>query len=134
MRSVKCAALGCLLAAAIALPAAAGEPGTQKSTERGVTVAVTPRDLSSEAKTWEFTLVLDTHSQELSDELAKSASLLDGSGGVHAPIAWEGAAPGGHHREGVLRFKALAPRPQAIELQITRPGESAPRSFRWQFQ
>ena len=31
-------------------------------------------------------------------------------------------APGGHHREGILRFKPVIPLPVAIELRITRSG------------
>ena len=134
MRSLKQAALVCLLAAAVGLPAAAAELATQKSSDRGVTVAVTPQDLSGGAKTWDFKIVLDTHSGDLSDDLVKSAALIDGSGARYTPAAWDGAAPGGHHREGVLRFKPITPQPQAIELQITRPGEVAPRSFRWKLQ
>lgn len=128
------ATLVCLLSAAIVLPAAAAELGAQKSTDRGVTVTVTPQNLSRGAKTWDFKVVLDTHSQDLSDDLTKSAVLLDESGRGYMPLAWDGAAPGGHHREGVLRFKPLAAQPQAIELQIMRPGEPAPRLFRWQLK
>jgi hypothetical protein len=124
----------CLLSAALVLPAAAAELGAQKSTNRGVTITVTPQNLSRGAKTWDFKVVLDTHSAELSDDLVKTTVLLDGTGGRYAPVAWDGAAPGGHHREGVLRFKPLAAQPQAIELQIMRPGESAPRLFRWQLK
>jgi hypothetical protein len=113
---------------------AAAELGAQKSTNRGVTITVTPQNLSRGAKTWDFKVVLDTHSAELSDDLVKTTVLLDGTGGRYAPVAWDGAAPGGHHREGVLRFKPLAAQPQAIELQIMRPGESAPRLFRWQLK
>lgn len=134
MRSLKQAVLTCLLAAAVLVPAAAAELATEKSSDRGVTVAVTPQNLSGDAKTWDFKIVLDTHSADLSDDLVKSAILLDGTGARHVPIGWEGAAPGGHHREGVLRFKPVSSQPQTIELQITRPGESAPRSFRWQLK
>ena len=128
------ATLVCLIWATLVLPAAAAELGVQKSTNRGVTVAVTPQNLSQSAKTWDFKVVLDTHSTELSDDLVKTTVLLDGTGERYAPVAWDGAAPGGHHREGVLRFKPLAAQPQAIELQIMRPGESAPRSFRWRLK
>lgn len=107
---------------------------TQTNSAGGVTVKVTPKNVAGDTTTWEFAIVLDTHSADLSDDLAKSSLLLDNSSEQYAPIAWEGAAPGGHHREGVLRFKALSPRPQAIELQITRAGETNPRSFRWQLQ
>ena len=124
----------CLFTAVIALPAAAAELKSQKTAGGGVTVTVTPQILAQDAKTWDFKIVLDTHSQDLRDDLMKSAALLDGSGARHAPVAWDGAAPGGHHRTGVLRFKPISPRPQAVELQISRPGESAPRAFRWQLQ
>jgi len=126
--------LASLFAVATAFPVASAELATQKSSERGVTVAATPQDLSSNAKTWDFKIVLDTHSGDLSDDLLKTAVLLDGTGTQHVPVAWDGAAPGGHHREGVLRFKAVSPQPQAIELRIARPGESGPRSFRWQLR
>jgi hypothetical protein len=134
MRNLKSAFVACLLAAAVALPAAAAELSTQKSTDRGVTVAVTPQDLSSNAKTWDFKIVLDTHSGDLSDDLLKTAVLLDGTGTQHVPVAWDGAAPGGHHREGVLKFKPVSPTPATIELRIKRAGEANPRSFRWQLK
>ena len=134
MRSLKRVALVCLLAAAIVLPAAAAELGVQKSSSGGVTVAVTPQNLVASAKSWDFKVVLDSHSGELNDDLVKTATLIDDKGGRHAPVKWEGAGPGGHHREGTLSFSAIAPRPGAVELQIQRLGESKPRSFRWQLK
>ena len=119
------------VAAAISLTAAAADLDAQKSVDRGVTVTVTPQNLSRDTTSWDFKVVLDTHSQDLSDDLVKSSLLFDGAGGRYAPTAWDGAPPGGHHREGVLRFKALSPTPQSVELQITRSGETVPRSFRW---
>jgi hypothetical protein len=120
-----------LLTAMLMMPAAAGEWITQKNSQGGVTVDVTPLDLSAGAKTWDFKVVLDTHSQDLNDDLTKSALLLDSGGNSYLPVGWEGAAPGGHHREGVLRFKPVTPRPGSIELRVQRAGESTPRSFRW---
>jgi hypothetical protein len=126
--------LASLFAVAAAFPAVSAELATQKNSERGVTVAVTPQDFSSNATIWEFKIVLDTHSGDLSDDLLKTAVLLDGTGTQHVPVAWEGAAPGGHHREGVLKFKQVSPTPATIELRITRPGEPQARSFRWQLK
>jgi len=134
MRSLKRVALVCLLAAATVLPAAAAELGTQKSSASGVTVAVTPQNLAASAKSWDFKVVLDTHSGELNDDLVKAATLIDDKGGRHAPVKWEGAGPGGHHREGTLKFNAVTPTPTSIELRIARAGEAAPRSFRWQLK
>ena len=113
---------------------AASHLAAQTSSARGVTVKVTPQNVAGDAKTWDFAIVLDTHSADLNDDLVKSSLLLDGASGRYAPVAWDGAAPGGHHREGVLRFKSVSPQPQSIELQITRADEDAPRSFRWQLK
>ena len=113
---------------------AAAQLAAQQSSANGVTVAVTPGNLAPGAKTWEFAIVLNTHSQDLSDDLAKSAVLVDDKGNVHNALAWEGAPPGGHHRKGVLTFEAITPRPQAVGLRIARPGESAARTFRWEMK
>ncbi len=134
MRNLKGAALACLLAVATVFPAAAAELGTQKSSDRGVTVAVTPKNVAAGAKTWDFTVLLDTHSGDLSDDLTKNAVLVDGRGTEYRPLAWEGAGPGGHHREGTLKFNPIAPAPAAIELRIQRQGEPSARSFRWQLK
>ena len=123
-----------ILVALFAAGGFAAELGVQRSSAGGVTVEITPQNLAAGAKRWDFKVVLDTHSAELNDDLVKSSLLLDGAGGRHAPLAWKGAPPGGHHREGVLQFKPISPAPQAIELQIKRSGETAPRSFRWQLK
>ncbi|MEX2199055.1 MAG: hypothetical protein WD886_09610 [Burkholderiales bacterium] len=125
---------GALVAAAalaFAGVASAAELEARTSRAAGVTVKVTPKDVAPSSGTWAFAVVLDTHSQDLSDDLVKDSALVDARGTRYAPVSWEGAPPGGHHREGVLRFKGLGPAPGAFELQIRRPGESAARVFRW---
>lgn len=133
--------VGCATAAALVLtgaPLAAlaqptpAAPTTQSTSDRGVTVKVTPKAISASGGRWEFSVVLDTHSADLSDDLVQSASLVTDDGRTLKPADWTGAAPGGHHREGVLAFDVPAPRPTSIELRIIRPGESGPRTFRWQ--
>jgi hypothetical protein len=123
-----------MLVASLAAGAFAAELSVQRSSTSGVTVAVTPQNLVASAKSWDFKVVLDTHSGELNDDLVKTTTLLDGKGGRHAPVKWEGAGPGGHHREGTLKFNPVSPTPTAIELSITRAGEAKPRSFRWQLK
>lgn len=118
-----------LTAMAQASPAA--QP-TQTSTERGVTIKVTPKPIGAGKQRWEFSIVLDTHSAELSDDLLQSSTLATGDGRSFRPVSWTGAAPGGHHRAGVLVFEVSAPPPATLELRIVRAGESAPRTFRWQ--
>ena len=130
--------LRCLLLLAAALvasgAASAAELAARTSRADGVVVKVTPKSIVAGAAVWEFAVELDTHSQDLSDDLVRNSVLVDAQGARHAPLAWEGAPPGGHHRSGALRFKGLATLPDAMELQIRRPGESAPRSFRWKLK
>lgn len=111
------------IAAAQALP-------TQSSSAAGVTVKATPRALAGGA--WEFETVFDTHSQELNDDLVKTASLR-ADGKSLAPTDWQGDPPGGHHRKGVLKFNPVGS-PQTLELTIVRAGEPKPRLFRWQLK
>ena len=105
---------------------------TRSSSDRGVTVKVTPKLIGSLDSRWEFSIVLETHSADLSDDLIQSATLTTNDGRTLKPTGWVGAGPTGHHREGVLAFDVPPPRPGAVELKIARPGESAPRTFRWQ--
>jgi len=123
-----------LAAATLAAGAAAADLGARSSSAGGVSVSVTPKVVSPNAAAWEFSVALNTHTQDLSDDLMKNAVLVDAQGGRHSPIAWEGAPPGGHHRSGILRFKGLCAQAEAIELQIQRTGEAAPRSFRWKLK
>ena len=126
---------GLLMVAAPWVAWAQTSPATtaaQSSNERGVTVKVTAKSIRLPGRQWEFDVVLDTHSADLSDDLAQSANLTTDDGRTFKPTGWLGAPPGGHHREGVLVFDVSAPRPGAIELRIDRPGESASRTFRWQ--
>lgn len=102
----------------------------QVNNERGVKVTVTLKHILGGAKTWDFEAVLETHTQDLSDDLAKSAVLI-ADGKQYTPLGWEGAPAGGHHRKGVLRFKAITPQPAEAELQIRLSGDASPRSFKW---
>jgi hypothetical protein len=122
--------LACLAATMSLAAAAAGALPAQSSSVSGVTVKATPQTLTGPV--WEFELVFDTHTQDLKDDPAKAASLHAAGGAGAAPLAWQGDPPGGHHRKGVLRFKALTPNPAALELRLQRAGESSPRVFRWQ--
>lgn len=102
----------------------------QTSNEREIKVVVTPKNLLNQAQNWDFEVTMESHTQALNDDLAKSSALI-ADGKRYAPLAWEGAPPGGHHRKGVLRFKAIIPQPPSVELQIRLAGEATPRSFKW---
>ena len=125
-----CAALA-LLALSGGLLGAVLELPSQSTTDGGVNVTVTPVDLDLNAALWRFKVVLDTHSDDLRDDLTTTTVLIDDRGESRRAVDWQGAAPGGHHREGVLAFEALKPVPAVIELRIARAGEGASRIFRW---
>jgi hypothetical protein len=118
-------------AAATAVPGLGASPAALdpvSTNAAAVTVKVTPRALGA---TWDFDVVFDTHSQELTDDLLNTAVLIGRDGSELRPIEWKGAAPGGHHRAGMLRFAAPNPAPAAVVLRITRTGEPKPRVFQW---
>jgi hypothetical protein len=125
-------AVAVTLAASYAPDGTAAEMGyaPQISNEREIKVTVTPQNLSREASTWDFEVILETHTQALSDDLARS-SVLIADGMKYLPMTWEGAPPGGHHRKGLLRFKAIIPQPRSLELQLRLANDPAPRSFKW---
>lgn len=99
------------------------------TSEAAVAVRVTPRVV--DGPVWEFAVAFDTHSQELKDDLMKSASLVAADGRQVPPMEWKGAPPGGHHRSGLLRFAAIDPAPATIVLRISRDGEAKPRIYSW---
>jgi hypothetical protein len=132
--------IACIVAAAVAsLPGVAAcdsaqaetALAAQTSSQAGVKISVEPRGFSPGAKTWDFAVTLETHTEALGDDLARTSTLV-ADGKPYLPTAWRGDPPGGHHRKGVLRFYAVVPRPHSVELQIHRRGEAQPRLFRWQ--
>lgn len=129
MKLVGMALVACITALPVTVTAR--DFAEQSNQALGVTVRAKPIDIAANAKAWKFQISLDTHSQELADDLARTAVLIDATGKPHAPLAWDGAKPGGHHRAGVLHFEPISPLPAVLELRIQRPAEPAPRSFRW---
>jgi hypothetical protein len=99
-----------------AAPTAAQPAGLQAQTaEAGaVTVTLTPRTLTDPAaQTLDFDVALNTHSVDLSGDLAKLAVLRAGVNQVTA-TSWTAPADGGHHVTGVLSFPAVDANGQSI--------------------
>lgn len=123
-----------LLSMSAPFAAQALDLGPQSSQADGVAIQAAPLDIAPAAKEWKFAVALNTHSQNLGDDLATEASLVDAAGKPHLALGWDGDPPGGHHRKGVLRFAPLSPQPAQIEMRIQRPSESTARTFRWSAQ
>jgi hypothetical protein len=96
-----------------------------------VMVSVTPMGLP-DSDTWRFAVRLNTHVAPITQDLATVSVLSDGKGHEVKPMAWQGDPPGGHHRKGVLLFKPIRPRPDAITLKIRQIGSVPERTFTWQ--
>ena len=105
---------------------------TKINTDGEVTIKVAPKGLTSDSLSWDFEIILDTHSLDLNEDLTEVSVLIDTNGNEYAPVSWEGDPPGGHHREGVLKFKPITPLPQSITLKIRNVGSVNERSFSWQ--
>lgn len=119
-----------LLAVLSASPFAAPPPA-QVSNAGGVTVKIVARDLRAGAPSWDFEVTLETHTRSLDQDMTGVARLIDSQGRGHAPLAWDGDPPGGHHRRGLLRFRPLADGSVTVDLEIVGVGDVATRRFRW---
>ncbi|MDP2926739.1 MAG: hypothetical protein Q8N65_01205 [bacterium] len=107
---------------------------TRSDDQPPVAIKVTPTELGRDAKQWRFNIVFDTHSGSLDDDPLAIATLIDDKNNIYQPNNWEGAGPGGHHREGVLIFEAINPAPAYVELKIKNVGGIAERLFKWKMQ
>lgn len=91
-----------------------------------VTVKLEPRQFDTAGAV--FKVIFDTHSDELDLDVARGASLV--VGGTAWPVAgWSGDGPGGHHREGELRFSAGGPATGDATLTLT--GLRQPATATW---
>jgi len=104
---------------------------TKTDDQANVTVMITPLDLSPQSKEWKFDIGMNTHSVELDQDPMQITILVDDKENIYKPISWNGAPPGGHHREGVLIWKAIEPMPKSVEIKISSIG-GVVRSFTWQ--
>ena len=105
---------------------------TKTDTQASVTVAVTPLDLSPQSKEWKFSIIMNTHSVELDQDMTKVAVLIDGRGNEYKPLNWGGLV-GDHHREGMLTFSQITPTPKSVELKISGIA-GVDRIFNWQIK
>lgn len=103
----------------------------QVNSEGSVEVEVTPVEISDTSDLWQFKIVLNTHSVELDQDLMKITLLVDNKGNEYQPLSWDGAPAGGHHREGILTFRPISPKPSSIELVIKDIDGIKERKFTW---
>jgi len=107
---------------------------TKTDDQSPVTIKITPVELDKGVSKWKFDVAFDTHAGSLDDDPVKVISLSDDKGNTYQPISWEGAGPGGHHREGILVFNTIVPAPLYIELKVKDVGGIPERLFRWNLE
>jgi len=100
-----------------------------------VTVIVTPLDLNNSQDTLLFEVALETHSIDLSMDLATLATLSTNTGESVNASTWD-APRGGHHVSGTLSFPANVDGKPVLEgvskLTLTIKNLDAPeRVFTW---
>ncbi len=76
---------------------------TQSDNQGAITVVITPENLENPGDTLIFDVTLDTHSIDLSMDLAQLATLTTDTGATIQALNWD-APRGGHHVKGKLIF------------------------------
>ncbi len=92
------------------------------SNENNVEFQVTPLNPS------QFQIEINTHSVDLDFDLKEISKLYDDIGNSYKPLKWEGSEPGGHHRNGILKFASINKNAKSIKLVINYGIE---RVFNW---
>ena len=118
--------------------AAAGAGETLVDEQGAVAVAVTPRGLDPSATALDFEVAMNTHSVDLSMNLAELATLSTDTGAQIVASTWD-APQGGHHVSGVLSFPTTAGGSSLLDgattLTLTLINVNAPeRSFTWRLK
>lgn len=109
---------------------------TRVDTQGAIVVEITPLNLDTRSSQLEFEVALNTHSVDLSMDIAMIATLQTETGTTVPATLWE-AERGGHHVTGKLIFPAATADGKplvegASKLILTIAGLDAPsRSFEW---
>jgi hypothetical protein len=120
-------------------PNAAADRELARVDEQGVVVLeVTPLNLGVPADTLEFDVAMNTHSVDLSMDLAALSTLSTDTGITIQASKWD-AVPGGHHVEGTLIFPSAQDGKTILEgatkLTLTIVDVDAPtRVFEWELR
>jgi len=119
-----------------ALPSYWVEHQPQTDSQGAVVVEIRPKNLNNPGNFLEFAVAMNTHSVDLSMNLAQLATLSTDTGAEVQALAWDGPS-GGHHVRGILRFPAAVDGQPLLtedtrQITITLREVDAPeRTFVW---
>ena len=119
-----------IVAAAAGLTTDAGAYEMRSNRENRVRVDVKPVQLTP-GQPARFEVRMNTHSETLGEDMVAVSSLKDNAGRVYQATAWQGSAPGGHHRKGVLEFPDLEDNTASITLILKGIANVPERTFMW---
>ncbi|MBE3039999.1 MAG: hypothetical protein IMZ62_14470 [Chloroflexi bacterium] len=117
-------------------PTQAASDGIMRTDQQGaVIMEVTPLNLDAPGQTLDFQISMNTHSVDLSMDLATLATLATDAGLQAEAISWDGPS-GGHHVDGTLSFLATVNGKLLLEgasqLRLTiRSVDANARIFTW---
>lgn len=120
-------------------PNAVGNNESTRIDGQGAVVfEVTPLNLGTPANTLDFDVAMNTHSVDLSMDLAELSTLTTDTGITIPATKWD-ATPGGHHVSGTLIFPAMQDGKSILEgtskLTLTIINVNAPsRVFKWELK
>lgn len=103
---------------------------TKSNKKNNVRVDVRPVQLVP-GKSARFEVRMNTHSEELSQDMLAVITLKDNKGREYQATNWIGSPPGGHHLSGVLEFPELDGSPESITLVIRLIADGSDRTFKW---
>ncbi len=111
---------------------------TRIDEQGAIIIEITPLNLASPTDTFEFDVVMTTHSIDLSMDLATLSTLTTDTGVSVESTLWD-APRGGHHVEGKLIFPATKDDKSILEgatkLTLTITNVDAPtRIFEWKLK
>ncbi len=104
---------------------------SQENKGGNVTVKVKPKVLKIGEKPT-FEIEFETHSVDLSFDVAKQSILVDDKSNAFGQSVWYGSPPGGHHRNGSLTFDESLTQSSYVELIIKDVSDIPERTFRWE--
>ena len=111
----------------------AGAYDRKSSNANMVRVDIIPEQLGAGQQA-KFNIRMNTHIVELRQDMVVVSVLRDDQGREYRPLSWNGSPAGGHHRNGVLEFPAIANGSKSVTLYLKNIADVPERIFEWKIE